>query len=149
MQRLEHIALKGDASAVVQRLGSPRDFRRVKFLVLVRGQGGVHVRDKCRDRQRIGGGVSRAEEVDDRVASEIQPFFFRSSQPAKNAKARVWGGHREWEREYKHPHPKGDCDAREGKSGSDNDRWRAICRDRDMRDGITNSKRVARSSRKL
>jgi hypothetical protein len=99
MQGLEHIALKGDASAVVQRLGSTRDLRSVEFLVLVRGQGGVDVRDKCRDRQRVGGGVGRAEEVDDRVASEIQPLFGPASPP-KNAKARVWeGGHREWEGE--------------------------------------------------
>jgi hypothetical protein len=99
MQGLEHIALKGDASAVVQCLGSTRDLRSVEFLVLVRGQGGVDVRDKCRDRQRVGGGVGRAEEVDDRVASEIQPLFGPASPP-KNAKARVWeGGHREWEGE--------------------------------------------------
>jgi len=80
MQGLEHIALKGDPSAVVQRLGSARDLRRVEFLVLVRGQGGVHVRDKCRDRQRVGGGVGRAEEVDDRFASEIQPLFPKNTR---------------------------------------------------------------------
>lgn len=65
MQGLEHIALKGDASTVVQRLGSTRDLRRIEFLVLVRGERGVHVRDKCGDRQRVGGRVGRAEEVDD------------------------------------------------------------------------------------
>lgn len=64
MQGFEHITLKRDTSAVVQRLGSARDLRRVEFLVLVRRQGGVHVRDECRDRQRVGGGVGRAEEVD-------------------------------------------------------------------------------------
>jgi hypothetical protein len=31
----------------------------------------------------------------------------------------------------------------EKESGSDNDKWRAICRNSDVRDGITNSKRVA------
>ena len=149
MQGFEHIALKGDASAVVQRLDSTRDLRRVEFLVLVRGQGGVHVRDKCRDRQRVGGGVGRAEEVDDRVASEMQPLFSPASPQKTREHAYGEGGHKVWENEQKRPHPKGDCGAREGKSGSDNDRWRAICRDKDMRDGMTNSKRVARSSRKL
>ena len=75
VQGLEHIALKGDASAVVQRLGSARDLRRVEFLMLVRGQGGIHVSDKCRDRQRVNGRVGRAEEVNNRVASKIQPMF--------------------------------------------------------------------------
>jgi hypothetical protein len=89
IQGLEHIALKGDASAVVQRLGSTRYLARVEFLVLVRGQGGVHVRDECCDRQRIGGGVGRAEEVDDRVASEIQPLF-GPANPEKTRK-RVYG----------------------------------------------------------
>jgi hypothetical protein len=86
MQGLEHIPLKGDASAVVQRLGSTCDLRRVEFLVLVRGQGGVHVRDKCRDRQRVGGRVGRAKEVNDRVVNEIQPIFGPATPPRKTRK---------------------------------------------------------------
>ena len=113
MQGLEHIALESNASVVVQGLGSTRDLRRVEFLMLVRRQGGVHVRDERRDRQRVSGGIGRAEEIDDRVASEIQPLF-EPITTQKNAKARVMeGGHREWEREQRHPHPKGDRDARE------------------------------------
>lgn len=71
MQELERVALKGDISAVMQRLGSARDLRCVEFLVLVRRECRVHVRDQCGDRQRIGRGICRAEEVSDRVPCEI------------------------------------------------------------------------------
>ena len=73
VQELERVALKGDISAVVQRLGGARDLRRVEFLVFVRRECRVHVRDECGDRQRIGRGICRAEKVSDRVACEIQP----------------------------------------------------------------------------
>ena len=71
MQELERIALKGDISTVVQRLGGTRDLGRVEFLVLVRRERCIHVRDECGDRQRIRGGIRRAEEVGDRVACEV------------------------------------------------------------------------------
>lgn len=71
MQELECVTLKGDASAVVERLGSPRDFGRVEFLVLVRWERSIHVGDECRDRQRVRGGVCRTKEVGDRVACEV------------------------------------------------------------------------------
>ena len=70
VQELERVALKGDISAVVQRLGSARDLGCVEFLVLVWRECRVHVRDQCRDRQRVRGGIRRAEEVNDRVACE-------------------------------------------------------------------------------
>jgi len=71
VQELERIALKGDVSTVVQRLGSARDLGRVEFLVLVRRDRCIHVRDECGDRQRICGGICRAEQVGDRVACEV------------------------------------------------------------------------------
>ena len=61
VQDLERIALKDDVSTVVQRLGSARDLGRVEFLVLVRWDRCIHVRDECGDRQRICGGIRRAE----------------------------------------------------------------------------------------
>jgi hypothetical protein len=79
MQELECIALKNDAFVVMQGLGSTRDLRRVEFLVFVRGKRGIHECDERRDRQRVGGGVGRAEEVGDRIACEIQPLCVRAN----------------------------------------------------------------------
>ena len=86
LQGLEHIAFEGDAPTVVQHLGSARDLRRVELLVLVRGQRGIHVRDESRNRQRVGGGVGRAEEVPNRVAREIQPFVSSAATPKETRK---------------------------------------------------------------
>jgi len=71
VQELECVALKGDASPVMQRFGGARDLGSVEFLVLVRREGRVHICDECSDRQRVRGGIGRAEEVGDRVACEI------------------------------------------------------------------------------
>lgn len=78
VQELECIALKGDISTVVQRLGGARDFGRVEFLVLVRRERCIHVCDKCGDRQGIRGGIRRTEEVGNRVACEVKPVRGRT-----------------------------------------------------------------------
>jgi len=84
VQELKRIALKGDISTVVQRLGGARDLGRVEFLVFVRRERCIHVRDECGDRQRIRGGIRRAEEVGDRVAYEVQPVKARHESHPKS-----------------------------------------------------------------
>jgi hypothetical protein len=70
MQKLEGIALKRDAPAIVQGLGGARDLSGIKLLMPVRRECRIHICYECCDRQCIHGSIRRAEQICDRVACE-------------------------------------------------------------------------------